>query len=59
MALANGQPRVVRLLQTTRTPLGTAVDGRARSQVLWCSVGICEYAVACGRVILAATRRWR
>lgn len=41
-----------RVLQDTDIPLGTALGGRGRSKVLWCSVGICEYAVACGRVIL-------
>jgi hypothetical protein len=41
-----------RVLQTTSTPLGTALGDRGHSKVLWCSVGICEFAVACGRVIL-------
>jgi hypothetical protein len=39
------------LLRTTRTPLGTALGPEASSEVLWCSEGISEAAVACGRVI--------
>lgn len=38
-------------LRTTRTPLGTVLGPDARSEVLWCSEGICEFAVACGRLI--------
>jgi hypothetical protein len=41
----------VRMLQATHTPLGTALGEAGGSKVLWCSVGICEYAVACGRLI--------
>lgn len=52
VALARITPETVKALQTTRIPLGTAIGDRGRSLVLWCSVGICEYAVACGRLIL-------
>lgn len=40
------------LLRTTRIPLGTVLGPGARSEVLWCSEGISEAAVACGRLIL-------
>jgi hypothetical protein len=52
VALSRVSPETVRLLQTTRTPLGLALGPEAASKVLWCSAGICEYAVACGRLIL-------
>jgi hypothetical protein len=47
VALSRIGPEIVRTLQTTRTPLGTALGEGAASKMLWCSVGICEYAVAC------------
>lgn len=50
--LAAASPELCRVLQTTDTPLGTALGDRGHSKVLWCSVSICEYAVACARVIL-------
>ena len=52
VALSRVGPETVRLLQATRTPLGLALGDQASSKVLWCSVGICEYAVACARLIL-------
>jgi chorismate-pyruvate lyase len=39
-------------LRTTRTPLGTVLGPGTSSDVSWCSEGICEFAVACGRLIL-------
>ena len=45
-------PDEVRLLQATRTPLGTVLGPEASSKVLWCSEGICEFAVTCGRLRL-------
>lgn len=53
VALGRVSAEVVRTLQTTSTPLGTALGEAGGSKVLWCSVGICEYAVACGRLITA------
>jgi hypothetical protein len=54
VALSRVSPETVRVLQATRTPLGLALGAGASSRVLWCSAGICEYAVACGRLILVA-----
>lgn len=52
ISLARVTPAMVVALETTRTPLGLALGEDASSEVLWCSTGICEYAVACGRLIL-------
>lgn len=54
VALSRISPETVKLLQATDTPLGLALGPDAASEVLWCSEGICEYAVACGRLILVS-----
>jgi hypothetical protein len=56
VALARISTETCRILQTTRTPLGIALGPDAGSDVLWCSMGICEFAVACGRVITGKGR---
>lgn len=52
VALDRISTETVKSLQATKIPLGLALGEDATSKVLWCSVSICEYAVACGRLIL-------
>jgi hypothetical protein len=56
VALTRASLKLTQVLQTTSIPLGTAIGDEGSSDVQWCSVGICEFAVACGRVIKVSGR---
>lgn len=51
VVLSRITPEECDLLRVTRTPLGTVLGPGAVSEVIWCSEGITEFAVACGRLI--------